>query len=139
MKSLRLSNFINIYFKWGLFRECSIWRDFAWGGGEWVKREGFYTTRHLLGSVNDFVYPYIDRLNWFLINKECVTFKYKDLILIVKFKISPGKWFKTNSKPNAAIEAIWNYRNDPKDEKFWVIDAGGINLAIKATDWTTEI
>ena len=135
MKNLKLSNIIQIYFKWGLFRECSIWRDYAWGGGEWVKKEGFYTTRHLLGSTNDFVYPYIDRLNWFLINKECVNFKYKDLLLIVKFRISFGKWFKKKPKSNAAIDYITNYHNLPKKELYYTINAGGIQLNIKTEQY----
>lgn len=134
----KMNNIIQIYFKWALFRKCSIWKEYPYGAGQYIKKEGYYTAKYLFGYSPHIVYR-TDRLDYSMIAKEFVTFKYKDLLLIVKFKISLGEWFKRDLRSNKAVEAIWNYKSDPKDEKFWVINAGGTNLAIKAADWTTEM
>lgn len=107
MKNLKLSNIIQIYFKWALFRQVLIWKEYPYGAGQYIEKEDYYTAKYLFGYSPHIVYR-TGCLDYSMIAKEFVTFKYKDLLLIVKFKISFGKWFKKKPKPNIAIEAVWN-------------------------------
>ena len=133
MKNLKLSNIIQIYFKWALFRQVLIWKEYPYGAGQYIEKEDYYTAKYLFGYSPHIVYR-TGCLDYSMIAKEFVTFKYKDLLFIIKFKILLGKWFK-KCKSNAAIDYITNYHNLPKKELYYTINAGGIQLNIKTEQY----